>query len=64
LLEWHLPIYMENIKEVLYELWKYCHHLRLIIIRDLMKESRATDAFYKFDSSVLVSSKTFIKLVE
>lgn len=55
---------MENIKEVLYELWKYCHHLRLIIIRDLMKESRATDAFYKFDSSVLVSSKTFIKLVE
>lgn len=55
---------MENIKEVLYELWKYCHHLRLIIIRDSLKETRGTDAFYKFDSCVLAFSKTFIRHVE
>lgn len=55
---------MENIKEVLYKLWKYCHHLRLIIIRDSLKEARGTVAFYKFDSCVLASSKTFILLVE
>ena len=41
----HLPIYIENIKEVLYELWKYCHHLRLIIIQDRLKDAIARNAF-------------------
>ena len=38
-------LYIENIKGVLYELWKYCHHLRLITIQDRLKEAIATKAF-------------------